>query len=321
MKQKKKLLILAGVLVVMCLAYVGITSQRAAQEEAEAEVAAQEAADSIIYLAELEETDIVSISWTYYTDLAFDLVDEVWVYSEDTSIPIDQTLLEAIISAYEGLIAERELVGAESLEAYGLDDDTAYAVTLTDADGNDTVFYVGNAAEDGNYYLTMGDKSSVYTVTSTVYSTTAYTITDMVVDDTFDTATSDVMESVDITAGEETFTYTADDEGVFDTMATGLSSLSFTSCVDANGSEELDLYGLDEESRTTWYMEYYVETEVTSEDGEETTTETYDVDATLYIGTFVESEALYYVQVEDSNLVYTMDQETVDMLLNIYVEE
>lgn len=320
MKQKRNLLILLGVLVVICLAYVGITSQKAAEEAAEAEALALEEAESIIYLTELAVDDMAAISWNYNSELTFELVDDVWVYAADTSIPINQTTLGTSVSAFSYLTAVRELVDGDSLEYYGLEE-PLYTVTITDLEGSDVVFYIGNAAEDGNYYLTMGDKTSIYTVASTVYTAIAYELTDLVTADTFTAATTDELTSVVVTSGgEELASYAWEDTEAFETIATGLSSLSLTTCVDANASDHLEDYALDEETRVTWTMGYSVEVEVLSSDEETYTTEEMSMEETLYIGYNDTELAIYYVQVDGSNLVYSVDQDTIDMLLNQYVE-
>ncbi len=314
MKQKKTLLILLGVMIAVCAGYYGATAYTTAKAEAEAEAEALVAAESIINVTSIEE-EIVAVSWNYTTDLSFELVDEEWVYTEDTSISIESTYLTTIISTYSNITAERELVGGDTLADYGLED-PAYTITLTDASGVETVCYIGNAA-DTNYYFAINDKENVYTVSDSVLTNISYEITDLVLDDVFVYLYSDEIQSVTITSPEEELSFT-DDADAFEMMATGIAYLDLSTCVNANASDELELYGLDEEQRVVWTVEYIMTSDDTSESTDEEEGELES--ATLYIGAYDEELGVYYVQSEGSNMVYTMDIDTILMLYNEYVE-
>lgn len=343
MNQKKTLLILCGVLVVALVAYFGVTTYIENKEQAALEEEALLEEANTVYITQLTEEEIVGITWNYGSELSFVLEDEIWVYEDDTSISIDQAYLETVLSTYCILIAERELVDGDEISSYGLEE-PAYSVTLTDSAGTDTTYYIGNITDE-NYYLTINDKTDIYTVTSSPLTAISYGLTDIVEHDTFVSTTSDLIDTVTIFYESESseedadetdvveIVYTADDEGVFDTIVSGLSVLAFTTCVDANASDNLEAYGLDEAQKITWNMVYGVEIEVeesTEESTEETTEEVteestektavevelYEVE--LYIGYYDSDYATYYVQVEGSDMVYSMAGDTIDMMLNQY---
>ncbi len=346
MNQKKSLLILCGVLVVMVGAYFGVTTYN---ENKALEAAAEEAILeqlNTVYITQLTEDDIVGVSWSCYSDVAFTLEDEAWSYTEDSSLTLDAYYIEAVISTYSNLVAERELIDGDELASYGLEE-PLYYVVLTDNTGAETTYYIGNEVEE-SYYLTIDDKTDIYTVSSTVVEALYYGITDIVEADTFSSPSSDELQEVSITyvtdtseeatedeATEETteVVYTVDDTDAMEMIADGLSILTLSDCVDVNASSNLDWYGLEEECRTTWTMVYYITTEIetTEEETEEVTEETSEeaseeetevevvveeFEETLYIGYYEETYDMYYVQVEDSDMVYMVAADTVDYLLN-----
>lgn len=329
MNQKKILLILCVVLVAVLGAYIGVRRYTETKEyEAAAEEAIQEALDTI-YVTEIDSESVVAVSWyCYYEELAFELDGESWIYTDDSSIAIDSYYIESVLSTFCNMTAIRELVDGEDLAGYGLEE-PLYYFTLTDDTGEVTTYYIGDLAGE-DYYLTINDKTNIYTVSSDVVTAISYGIIDMVVQDTFEMPASEYLETVSVTQGETETQYTVDDDGAFDMMAGGLSVLTLTDCVDANASDELAVYGIDEETRITWTMSYYEEVEETTEASteestdestEETVVATGDLlEATLYIGSYIEAYDVYYVQVEGSNLVYSVAADTVDMLLNQYVE-
>lgn len=320
MKQKRNLIVLLGVLVVVMLAYVGVTKYTEAKAEAEAEAEALLAEENTIYVSDLDYSSIVEVTFYYTEELTFELVDDTWLYAENPTVPITDTYISYIVSDYSTLIAERDLSGGEEISAYGLDE-PSYYVILTDDTGTETTFYIGDAADTG-YYLTIGDKSSVYTVDSGYLSDICYSLMDFVVDDTFPSIESTEMTEVTITQGELGITYTAEDSDDLLTIATGITSLLFDTCVDVDGSDHLEDYELDEESRITIYIQYEVEvesetTDDTEEDSEEVEVETETKEAILYVGTYDFDYDTFYVQVDGSNLIYEVDGATMRSLMNM----
>lgn len=315
-------------------AYFGVTTynENKALEAAAEEVILEQL--NTVYITQLTEDDIVGVSWSCYSDLAFTLEDESWEYTEDSSVAIDSYYVEAAISTFSNLVAERELIDGDELADYGLEE-PLYYVVLTDSSGTETTYYIGNEVEE-SYYLTIDDKTDIYTVSSEVVTVISYGITDIVVQDTFSAPSSDELQEVSITyvaesteevteveSSEEVteseteveeyetteVVYTVDDTDAMAMIADGLSILTLSDCVDVNASSNLDWYGLEEERRTTWTMVYYITTEIESTEEE-----------TLYIGYYEETFDMYYVQVEGSNMVYMVAADTVDYLLNQSVE-
>lgn len=332
MKQKRTLLILCGVLIAFAAAYYG-ASYYTAQKEAEAY--ADEVLQSFldtIYVTELEE-EITGVTWSYYgEELSFELDGEDWKYTEDTTLDIDSYYIEAVISTYSSLTAERELVDGEEISSYGLDEPTHYVI-LTDATGVETTYYIGNEA-DTSYYLTVDDKTAVYVVSSDTVSAIYYVLSQVIVQDTFSVPSSDELDTVVIASAEDEITYTVDDTDAMAMIASGLSVLTLSDCMDVNSTGSEADYGLDEETRIEWTMTYNVEvvvesteetTEVSTEESTEDSTEEATVETTtvietyeetIYIGNYIEAFDTYYVQVAGSNIVYSVASDTIEMMFN-----
>lgn len=335
MKQKRTLLILCGVLIAFAAAYYG-ASYYTAQKEAEAY--ADEVIQSLldtIYVTELEE-EITGVTWSYYgEELSFELDGEDWRYTEDTTLNIDSYYIEAVISTYSSLTAERELVDGDEISSYGLDEPTHYVI-LTDTTGVETTYYIGNEA-DTSYYLTINDKTDIYVVSSDTVSAIYYVLSQVIVQDTFSAPSSDELDTVVIASADDEITYTVDDTDAMAMIASGLSVLTLSDCMDVNSTDQEADYGLDEETRIEWTMTYNIETEVevesteeateesTEDSTEEATVETTTVietyEETIYIGSYIATFDTYYVQVAGSNIVYSVASDTIEMMLNEYVEE
>ena len=99
--------------------------------------------------------------------------------------PITQSSLESLASTFQKVEAVRELKNADALSDYGLDKPT-YTVSVKDKTGKSMTYYIGNATGE-NYYVTYGDKSKIYTVSSDITSSLSYSLDNLIETDTFPT--------------------------------------------------------------------------------------------------------------------------------------
>lgn len=158
MKQKKTLQILLLVFAGLIVLYTGVNlyqKQQSSKEDSD----------------QTKISDLKSLTSISYnnngTTLSFIKQNGKWYY---TKIKIsDHSVLSRKSCFYISKVeAVRELKNADALCDYGLDKPT-YTVSVKDKTGKSMTYYIGNATGE-NYYVTYGDKSKIYTVSSDITS-------------------------------------------------------------------------------------------------------------------------------------------------------
>ena len=299
-KKNRGVLILVIVLVLLLAVYFGLRAWNASQEEkAEAE---QEAAT--VHVTDTAAEDIVSLKFNVGNgDLEFSKEDDKWYYTPDKDFPLQQSYPEDMAEAAGSITADRELTDGDSLDAYGLDD-PAYTVEYTDAEGNVTELLFGDMTGD-DYYAMISGSDTVYTVSSSVIEALNYSLEDMAQLDDYPSIGSGNLVKEVITQNGETTTYNSEDEDQAEDIAAvagGLGAVTLSEAADYSvEDEDLDMYGLDEESRIT------VEATYTQDDEEQL--------LTLYIGN-EDGNGNRYVMINDSRIVYLISDEICDNILN-----
>lgn len=263
-------------------------------------------------VAESAETEILSISgedvtaFSYvYNDETYKFVKEdgTWYYDSDRNFPVDQSTIEGKLSSAVSTTFSREIeISEDNLADYGLDS-PVNTITLTDSEGNETIFEIGDSnATTGEYYCRLNSGSTVYMISSTLNSTMSfelYSVADM---EDFPSMNQDEVKEVTINDGSEVRSLDAEEDvDVF----SAVSSLTYEAHVDYD-CDDLSQYGLDAPQYviTIGYLE---ETE-----------ETYDpADLTTYVlsvGNATEDGASYYVRLGSStevNLISAADLESI----------
>lgn len=301
-KKNRGVLILVIVLVLLLAVYFGLRAWNASQEEkAEAE---QEAAT--VHVTDTAAEDIVSLKFNVGNgDLEFSKEDDQWYYTPDKDFPLQQSYPEDMAEAAGSITADRELTDGDSLDAYGLDD-PAYTVEYTDAEGNVTELLFGDMTGD-DYYVMISGSDTVYTVSSSVIDALNYSLEDMAQLDDYPSIGSGNLVKEVITQNGETTTYDSEDEDQAEDIAAvagGLGAVTLSEAADYSvEDEDLDMYGLDEESRIT------VEATYTQDDDDE------EQLLTLYIGN-EDGNGNRYVMINDSRIVYLISDEICDNILN-----
>lgn len=174
-RQKKQLLVLAVLLIVGILAYVGIRFYNQKQEEKEA--AEREAAT--ITITDFLEDDITEFSYSYDGELLeFAREDGIWYYKADRSLSMDSDEIDSMLSQVASLTAESEVTDYESLADYGLD---SPANTLTIHVGGDTVeLLLGDENEIlSQYYVKRADEDTVYLISISLDTIFAKSVSDL----------------------------------------------------------------------------------------------------------------------------------------------
>lgn len=298
-KKQKQFVILAGVLVILLLAYFLLPKWFSYNEEREQ----KEAEENTAYVTDMDE--ITAFSYDIGNgEMEFELRDGEWVYTADADFPLAQGYPQQIAEDFRHLASTRYIEDADELSAYGLDD-PAYQVKLMDAEGNVMRLYFGNAVGD-DYYVMAADSGYIYTVSSVVIADLQYTLDEMAQLDEVPAIGSGNLQSVTITQNKESVTYHSEENDDAESVAViigGLGALDLDEAVNYSAEEEeLESYGLDEETRITVKAVY-------TEDGEEKT-------YTVYIGNS-DGSGERYVMPEGSSIVYTVSESICDNILNV----
>lgn len=159
-KQRKQLIGMLLVLVLLIAAYLGVRYYNGKQEEKESE---QQAADQI-KVTDFETGDITGFSYILDGETYFFTKDgEDWKWEGDMSLKLDASQIENMLSAAAGVTAEERITEYASLADYGLENPSD-ALTFTTADQTITL-ELGNRNEiTSQYYLKRTDEDTVYLV-------------------------------------------------------------------------------------------------------------------------------------------------------------
>lgn len=164
MKRAKRLYILFGVLVAVCVATVCVLRYDQKQEEI------QTSGETILTV---DADTVTALDWeTESASLAFHK-DGGWLYDEDEAFPVSEEKISDLLAEFADFKAAFIIENVEDFAQYGLDDpvctidltagDTAYTIQLGDFSSMDSQRYV--SIGDGNVYLAVTDPLDAYDLT------------------------------------------------------------------------------------------------------------------------------------------------------------
>ncbi|WP_143319795.1 DUF4340 domain-containing protein [Clostridium sp. HBUAS56010] len=319
---KKKGLIYGIIaLVILCIIYGGVTlylehSQKKEEQKKEAEKT---------YVTNL--ADVAAISYDKDgQELSFTKKDGVWNYDGDPLFPVKQTKLDSFVSTASKLEALRNLEGGDGLRAYGLDKPVR-KIHVTGKDGNETVIYLGNTTEDGNYYAMIEGENTPYLISSALYNATDGELHDFMELEEFPAIAGKDIKTITITQNGNTrhfikktidekkgtvewYKDSADspdnkqkDNSALNVLADSLSSLKVKDCVNYKVTEqELTQYGLDQPAAQITYTY--------EKNGKEETFQ-------LSVGALNNEAGSYYTRTKDSKKINEIEKESIEKCLNV----
>ncbi|MCD8375810.1 MAG: DUF4340 domain-containing protein [Oscillospiraceae bacterium] len=334
MKRGKKLGVLLLALAVLCGAAVLISQLTKDSAQATEE-------DEAVTILEVDSSQVTQLSWTYTESLSFTYDGENWTYTEDEDFPLDESCLEDMLDALNGLAASKTIENVEDYEQYGLEDP---ACTVTVEGESQVVLKIGDESSSGeSLYVSLGD-GNVYMVDASLLDSFACGLYDLVDTESIPSMSNVVSLAIDaqgqsmeivyledsglaysdsyvwFLSGEDG--YTTLDTELTETLLETFTGLSWASCVDYD-AQDLSPYGLDDPAATvtvTYTVTTEVETNETDDDGN-AVTETVESEETftLEIGDYADSSC--YARIAGSGMVYLVDAAVSDMALYTTAED
>ena len=161
MHRAKRLYLLLGVLVVVCVAAFAALHLEQRQEQI------QNSGETVL---EIDPDSVQSLSWTYEGETLSFHRDETWLYDDDEAFPVDEEAITQLLEQFQAFSAAFIITDVEDYAQYGLDDplctidltagEDSYQILLGDYSTMDSQRYVSFG--DGNVYLAVSDPLDVY---------------------------------------------------------------------------------------------------------------------------------------------------------------
>ena len=189
-KQRKQFVITVVILLVLVLAYIGIHIYNQKHEEKKE----KEEKENEITVTELDTDDVTAFSYQVSGEtLSFTKDGDEWVYDQDTSLDLDEDVVNGMIEKAASLTADDSFDDYDSLADYGLDQ-PSNTITLTTKESTTTLYLGNQNAMTSQYYLMTGDGETVYAVDNTLSTTFSKTVDSLVKEE--DTQTEEPEEAV-----------------------------------------------------------------------------------------------------------------------------
>lgn len=185
MKEKKRLVILIGILLVLLALLIGLHFFNKKEEEKKEQQEQESQIEVTDFSGELK-------SITYKNDsgkVQLRKTKDSWRFAGDQKTELDQSYPDTTESEILGLTAQRELENPDELQDYGLDQ-PAYTIRAVDEAGKEMRIYIG-AASDSEYYFTVDDKKKIYVGASTLVSSIQYEKDQLIKKDTDDSESTE----------------------------------------------------------------------------------------------------------------------------------
>ncbi|MBQ8396785.1 MAG: DUF4340 domain-containing protein [Clostridia bacterium] len=335
-KQAVTLIALVAALGLMIGAYFLVTKLGGEGEEA-----VTTAADNTVTLLSVDVETMTAMSYLLDgEEMSFTVENNAWCWREDKSLNLDGAKFYAMIEGMMPLTStvKIEAPTAEQLTAFGLDA-PANRVTIADGSGTHTLVIGSYNSYNACYYAAVDTTDVIYMIPAAVAEGFVYDVYDLLAYDALPTITAGKIDSVTLTRGADSTTYTYYGSGnpdyytdtfkwfaargvetpvaVSTTAGNSLSSavtgLAFSDCVSYHAAEDAAKYGLADPAKMTInYRATVTTTDATT--GAETSTEVNHSESIL-IGNVDPSSGCYYATVEGSSLIYLLSSASLPTLL------
>lgn len=228
-KQKIQMLVLLGVLLLLCGAFLGVKKYNRKQAEKPEET------DEVVVI-DVSTEDIVRFSYDYEGETySYEKEDDTWYYAPDHSLKLLQYRTGNLMSGLAPLKTEQVIENVTDLEQYDLKEpkQTITYETATES----YILYVGSQnSVTGGYYVCMPSQSTVYMVEASAINKLTVTAEDLI-DTTTDT-TEESTESTESRDAATESTTTEADNAVTESTATDAESVTTESTTESVSGEK-----------------------------------------------------------------------------------
>lgn len=123
----------------------------------------------------------------------FEKDGDSWNYLEDTIQEMDATSIDSMISVAASLESETQITEVTDMAQYGLDEPEK-SITLQSEDSMYQIKLGDYNQTTGEYYLSINDETTVYTISTSVYDLLNKSLTDFIAEEetTTEASTADV---------------------------------------------------------------------------------------------------------------------------------
>ena len=348
-KKEKQLLILFLILILLCGIYAVLQMQ--GRKEPKETAGETEIGHSLLAL---DADSIQNLDYVFEGEtLSFHKEGENWIYDQDETFPLNQSMMTQMAGIFTSLASDREVQDSLSnLSQFGLSQ-PQNTITVKTTDGSSCTLYTGNknTITGGTYFYLEGD-SHVYMTSSDLSGTFNRGLYDLMelkqLDSVKETTMYQViLERKDVSLelnqykdGRPDLDYTGSflwfvkgqdkeesiaDQDAINSLKDAVLGLSFDRCVNYKASEEeLSRYGFEQPAAKLTVRYTSEETKETGKNAdpsestaESGSTETVEKVLTLEIGGQTEDKTGYYVRTEDSATVNIMSTDVLEYFLTV----
>lgn len=309
MKRSVKMLMLSAVLLALLGSYElvnRLNRQRQVFEETGAFAMTDRSAD-----------ELVGLNWTNEdTQYHFQKNEDIWTNANDAAFPTNQEAVQQLAGRIMNFTATRKLENVETLADYGFTEDS-FSVTAEWSDGETTRYILGDETPfaDGWYTHIDGEDGVVYTTESALsamFSETEVDLAQLEEIGSVETAKSLSIgnelklvyraESISLNADQHWYSETGEpmEDAAVEEVIGQIRTLEWQNLICVSADENaLAQYQLNTGSA--------IAISVQGDD---------DDSIDLRIGS-LNDDGEYYARLPDSNMVYTLDGESVEAILNM----
>lgn len=324
MKRTKKLYILLGVLVVICIATFALSKTEKKKENIK---------NSDKTVLEVDSDSVNKISWkSSLGSLAFEKKDGTWTYNDDANFPVDQDKIAERLKLFKEFGVAFEIEDVDDYGQYGLDDpectitleadDETYEISLGDYSTMDSQRYV--SIGDGNVYLVKNDPMDSFNVTIDALvkndEIPNFNQVEKISEIKVSGSTSldaKYKENDGLSDNEDDIYFVNKDKeeqpldtNLVKTYLNNVNALNLGTYVTYNTTdEELAKYGLDE-PQYNLEVKYTPKSEDSSEDsGDSTDSEAGSSEKTFILHVSAKQDDKAYVRIGDSKIIYEITED------------